>query len=133
MRQDFFQFSPTSSFLQRTTNPGKDRPSIARVRLSHHPAPRVRAGQGAARKAAASARHPGLAVAGCLAWQREGLGEPEAVRDATEAYRVENDSLGAFLVEPTHPRLRADGSGQCSVSSLQAWATERAARREALK
>ena len=29
------------------------------------------------------------AVAGCLAWQREGLGSPPAVQEATEAYRLE--------------------------------------------
>jgi putative DNA primase/helicase len=43
---------------------------------------------------------PGIlawAVRGCLAWQREGLGEPPAVRAATEAYRAENDVIGDFL------------------------------------
>jgi len=39
------------------------------------------------------------AVAGCLAWQREGLGIPTAVAEATEAYRNESDRLGAFLEE----------------------------------
>jgi len=39
------------------------------------------------------------AVAGCLAWQREGLGIPVAVAEATEAYRNESDRLGAFLEE----------------------------------
>ena len=36
------------------------------------------------------------AVAGCLAWQREGLGSPPAVQEATEAYR-----LGQFLADCT--------------------------------
>jgi putative DNA primase/helicase len=37
------------------------------------------------------------AVAGCLAWQREGLGEPAVVTAATASYRQESDRLGDFL------------------------------------
>jgi putative DNA primase/helicase len=39
------------------------------------------------------------AVGGSLAWQREGLGSPEAVRKATAGYRVDMDVLGAFFEE----------------------------------
>lgn len=38
-------------------------------------------------------------VAGCLAWQRERLGMPAAVRQATERYKLEEDALGDFLQE----------------------------------
>jgi putative DNA primase/helicase len=41
------------------------------------------------------------AVRGCLAWQREGLGLPAAVRSATDTYRAESDILAAFLEERT--------------------------------
>lgn len=37
------------------------------------------------------------AVEGCLAWQRDGLGAPDAVKAATEDYRTEQDVLGGFL------------------------------------
>lgn len=43
---------------------------------------------------------PGIlawAVQGCLLWQKEGLGEPQEVKAATEAYRVEQDVLGEFI------------------------------------
>jgi putative DNA primase/helicase len=43
---------------------------------------------------------PGIlawAVRGCLEWQANGLGEPQAVRDATAAYQVEQDPLAGFL------------------------------------
>src|SRR6267154_2836421 len=46
------------------------------------------------------AEAPGIlnwAVRGCLAWQRDGLGEPPDVRAATEAYRAENDTIAEFL------------------------------------
>jgi putative DNA primase/helicase len=38
-------------------------------------------------------------VRGCLEWQREGLGDPEKVRAATEGYRAEQDALAAFIEE----------------------------------
>jgi putative DNA primase/helicase len=48
------------------------------------------------------AEWPGIlawAVRGCVDWQREGLGTPEAVRRATQDYRDEQDPLGAFIRE----------------------------------
>lgn len=39
------------------------------------------------------------AVAGCLEWLRDGLGDPPAVVDATAAFRVESDVLGQFFAE----------------------------------
>jgi putative DNA primase/helicase len=48
------------------------------------------------------AEHAGVLawmVEGCLEWQEHGLGEPKAVRDATDQYRNEMDTLAAFLDE----------------------------------
>ncbi|MFN3763256.1 MAG: phage/plasmid primase, P4 family, partial [Anaerolineae bacterium] len=45
---------------------------------------------------------PGIlawAVRGCLEWQTSGLGVPEEVRSATEAYRAEMDVIGAFIAD----------------------------------
>jgi putative DNA primase/helicase len=45
---------------------------------------------------------PGIltwAVQGCLDWQRDGLGQPAAVTNATASYRQDEDVLGAFLAE----------------------------------
>ena len=45
---------------------------------------------------------PGIlawAVEGCLRWQTEGLGEPDAVTKATAAYRDEMDVLSEFLAD----------------------------------
>jgi len=39
------------------------------------------------------------AIEGCLAWQTEGLGIPEEVREATCEYREEMDLLGGFMSE----------------------------------
>lgn len=43
---------------------------------------------------------PGIlnwAIEGCLAWQRDGLGAPAEVRNATASYREEMDVLGDFV------------------------------------
>src|SRR5439155_13337695 len=40
-----------------------------------------------------------LLVEGCLAWQRDGLGMPSAVREAIKDYREEMDVLGRFIEE----------------------------------
>jgi putative DNA primase/helicase len=45
---------------------------------------------------------PGIlrwAVEGCLLWQKEGLGVPESVREATSEYRSEMDVIGDFIEE----------------------------------
>ncbi len=45
---------------------------------------------------------PGIlkwAVEGCLEWQREGLGVPEEVIEATKEYEAEQDTLAMFLSE----------------------------------
>jgi putative DNA primase/helicase len=47
-------------------------------------------------------------VQGCLEWQRDGLGVPEDVREATEAYRSDMDVLGQFLAD-------------CCVASPTSW------------
>lgn len=39
------------------------------------------------------------AVSGCLEWQRDGLGEPAEVRQATADYQAEQDTIGEFLLE----------------------------------
>ncbi len=55
-------------------------------------------------------------VRGCAEWRREGLGEPERVRAATEVYRAEQDTLAAFIEEccTVHP------SAWCKFSDLYA-------------
>lgn len=45
---------------------------------------------------------PGIlnwALAGCLAWQRDGLGVPESVRAATQEYRHSQDTVRLFIEE----------------------------------
>jgi len=52
-------------------------------------------------------------IEGCLLWQKERLGEPEEVRQATDEYQEEMDLIGLFLEE----RCTRDASGYLRVSS----------------
>jgi P4 family phage/plasmid primase-like protien len=58
------------------------------------------------------AEYPGIlarAVRGCLDWQKNGLGVPAAVKEATSKYRKEQDLLSDFIAEEmtVHKDLRA--------------------------
>ena len=62
---------------------------------------------------------PGIlnwAVAGCLAWQRDGgLGVPEAIRTATQEYRSSQDSVRLFLQE----ECRLDAEARVNPTALR--------------
>jgi putative DNA primase/helicase len=61
---------------------------------------------------------PGIlawAVRGCLEWQKQGLGTPPAVLEATEEYRQESDTLAQFISD----RCTVDSSA--TVSSGVLW------------
>lgn len=48
------------------------------------------------------AESPGIlawAVRGCLEWQKEGLGSPDSIMEATQDYREECDPLADFMAE----------------------------------
>jgi putative DNA primase/helicase len=62
-----------------------------------------------------------LMVDGCTAWQRDGLGEPEAVMESTQEYRDEHDRLAFFLAERCviDPKCRERKSAL--YADYQAW------------
>lgn len=63
------------------------------------------------------------ALQGCLDWQREGLGEPQEVEQATAGYRAEMDVMGQFLDERclVDPQVRVQASAL--FQAYQAWCT----------
>jgi putative DNA primase/helicase len=74
---------------------------------------------------------PGIlnwALEGCLAWQREELEIPEAVKSATAEYRSEQDVLGQFLEAYTIPDERARTSASKLYKVYRAWAEENGER-----
>jgi P4 family phage/plasmid primase-like protien len=67
---------------------------------------------------------PGIlrwAIEGCLLWQRDGLGVPEEVLAATNAYRAEMDILGAFLADICVVHERASVPSATLYTAYSTW------------
>ncbi|WP_350300619.1 phage/plasmid primase, P4 family [Peribacillus frigoritolerans] len=67
---------------------------------------------------------PGIlrwAVEGCLKWQADGLGEPDAVRDATEEYRQDMDILGPFIDENCSIKVNAKIEAKTLYENYTKW------------
>jgi len=61
-------------------------------------------------------------VAGCAAWQEQGLGDAEPIRAATEAYREEQDPLASFLAERVEPSPGKRVASSELYAAYTAWA-----------
>ncbi len=106
MRQDFWEFDPTHKVWLATNHKpevrGTDHAIWRRIRLIPFDVIIPKAEQDPRLPEKLRAELPGIlawAVEGCLLWQREGLGEPEEVKAATEGYRAEQDVLATFFRE----------------------------------
>lgn len=106
MRREFFSFRPTFKvFFAANHKPhvrGTDHAIWRRVRLVPFTVTIPDLEQDRMLPEKLRGERPGILrwlVQGCLAWQREGLRPPDAVRVATAEYRAEQDALGAFLAE----------------------------------
>jgi putative DNA primase/helicase len=63
-------------------------------------------------------------VAGCLQWQRVGLGEPDKVTAATTGYRAEMDALAAFFEERCVIHPRAEVPATQLYKAYQEWCAD---------
>jgi putative DNA primase/helicase len=106
MRQDYFEFDPTHKiWLAANHRPvvrGTDHAIWRRIKLVPFEVTIPEPEQDPKLPEKLRAELPGIlawVVRGCLEWQREGLGEPEEVRSATESYRADMDPIGEFLEE----------------------------------
>jgi putative DNA primase/helicase len=119
MREDFWTFTPTHKIAlvtnHKPTVRGTDHAIWRRLRLIpftvtfHDDKQDKRLGE------KLRAELPGILawmVQGCLAWQKDGLGDPPEVATATAEYRSGEDRLGAFLVDrcQLNPELRVKTS-----------------------
>lgn len=74
---------------------------------------------------------PGIlawAVAGCLAWQRDGLGYPAVIRDATAGYRAEMNVLETWLDDCCAIEPHARCTAKDLYASYKAWCDEEGER-----
>jgi putative DNA primase/helicase len=106
MRQDFFEFEPIHKIWIATNHKpiirGTDIAIWRRVRLIpfNVTIPEEEQDQELIEKLRTEL--PGILnwlVGGCLAWQHEKLESPKEVKEATESYRDEMNTLGMFLTE----------------------------------
>jgi putative DNA primase/helicase len=106
MRQDFFEFFPQF----KPVIVGNHKPAIRNIdeamkrRMHMIPftvtiPPERRDGRLTEKLLAERDGILAWAVAGCLAWQREGLNPPACVQDATQEYFESEDALGRWLEE----------------------------------
>lgn len=72
-------------------------------------------------------------VRGCLDWQREGLGVPDEVRNATAAYQEEMDVIARFISENCVIQKRAEVGATQLYKAYVAWCEETGERPEKQK
>ena len=73
------------------------------------------------------AEAPGIlawAVRGCLLWRKEGLGMPQAVAEATAAYREESDHIGEFIEDCCVAQSHATVTSGALWQAYLKWAFE---------
>ncbi len=106
MREDFWEFQPVAKLWlgtnHRPTIRGTDTAIWRRVRLIPFTVTIPPEERDRELPAKLRAEAPGIlrwAIEGCLTWQREGLRPPADVTCATDAYRQDEDRLGAFIAE----------------------------------
>ncbi|MGE0607124.1 MAG: phage/plasmid primase, P4 family [Pirellulales bacterium] len=123
MREDHWEFAPTHKLIlatnHRPTIRGTDHAIWRRIRLVPFNVVIPDDQQDKTLPDRLRGELPGIlawCVQGCLAWQRDGLGLPDDVREATAEYRQHQDVLGAFLNECC---LLGDGL-RCKASTLYA-------------
>ena len=64
-------------------------------------------------------------IDGCLEWRKNGLGIPEIVEQASDAYFDGQDDIGQWLEECTELRERAFSSSAALFDSWQNWCGKR--------
>ncbi len=122
MREDFWEFEPTHKiWLAANHKPvirGQDYAIWRRIRLIPFTVKIPDEKKDATLPDKLKAERPGIlawAVQGCLAWQRNGLAEPDEVTQAVHEYRAEMDVIGQFLreccvIRPKQPDIKTRSS-----------------------
>lgn len=142
MRQDFFEFAPAHTILLAANHKpviyGNDHAIWRRIRLVPFTVQIPAEEQDRQLGAKLAAERAGIlawAVCGCLDWQRGGLSDPPAVVAATESYRAEMDTIGAFLGSRCVVRPSAQVTATAIYEAYVNWTVtegERAASKKSL-
>ena len=129
MRQDFFTFVPTFKLIiagnHKPTLRNVDEAMRRRLHLVPFTVTIPEDERDPELPEKLKAEWPGIlawAIAGCLAWQRDGLGAPEAIRSATRDYLADEDSLATWLAEECVTGPRYCATVAALFASWKAWA-----------
>jgi P4 family phage/plasmid primase-like protien len=130
MRQDFFEFDPTHKIVLAANHKpvirGTDHAIWRRIKLVPFEVTIPKEEQDTHLLQELREELPGIlawAVRGCLEWREHGLGEPDEVTNATNAYRSEMDVLAAFIEDEcvVHEKARVQAAKLHEVYA--AWCT----------
>lgn len=131
MRQNFFTFTPQFKLLFA----GNHKPRIhnlddaMRRRFHLIPFTNIPAKRNLNLKEELEEEWPGIlawAVEGCVAWQQQGLIPPLVVREATEAYFIDEDPMGRWMSERTMESEEGTGEGTLDLfADWTLWCQER--------
>jgi len=131
MREDFWRFQPTHTvFLGTNHRPevrGTDHAIWRRLKLIPFGVTIPEAEQDKKLSEKLSGELSGILawiVQGCLRYQRDGLGEPDQVRDATTGYRSEMDTLSSFFEDRCVIHPKAEVPATPLYKEYQAWCAE---------
>lgn len=131
MRMDFYTFPATHKLIiAANTKPvvrGTDHAIWRRMRLVPFEVTIPEGERDKGLVAKLLAEGPGIlawAVRGCLAWQKDGLGEAEAIAAATAAYRSDQDVLGHWIEDRCVLVPGAFASMESLYESYTAWCEE---------
>lgn len=129
MRTDFFQWTPTHKlFLAANHKPeirGTDYAIWRRIHMIPFTVTIPVEERDSRLGAKLLAELPGIlnwAIEGCLQWQQGGLGVPQAVTDATEEYRQEQDVLAGFIEDKCAVERNAAAPTGALYKTYVAWA-----------
>jgi putative DNA primase/helicase len=140
MRQDFFEFWPTHKFFLAANHKpviqGTDLGTWRRIKLvpftiaiSDEEKDKSLGQKLGAEKAGILA----WAVRGCLDWQQHGLGEPDEVRQATDAYREEEDVIAGFVAECCLVNREFKTQASVLLDTYQKWSGDKSMTTQGLK
>jgi len=140
MREDFWQFDPTHTvFLGTNHRPevrGTDHAIWRRLKLVPFDVaiPEHEQDKGLPEKLRGElAGILAWIVRGCLAYQHDGLGEPEQVTQATAGYRSEMDTLAAFIDDECVRHYSAEVPASPLYNAYQDWCADNGERPETQK
>lgn len=132
MRRDYFEFTPQFKLVVTSNHkPGLrnvDEAMKRRLHLVPFTVTIPEEGRDKLLTDKLMAEWPGIlqwAIEGCLAWQKDGLSPPDAVRRATEAYLEAEDAISAWIAEYCTTGPNIISSTQQLFESWRQWAEGR--------